>query len=38
MKIRYAVELALAGWYLMMPPTTGKSVFPLDDTDAPLSR
>jgi hypothetical protein len=36
--MRRAVVVLLCGWYLLLPPTTGKPVFPLVDTDAPLIR
>ena len=33
-----AVIVLFCGWYLLLPPITGKSTFPLVDTDAPFAR
>ena len=35
MKLQHAAALALAGWYLMTPPTQAKGRY---DTSAPLSK
>jgi hypothetical protein len=36
MKLRHAAELALVGWYLMMPPTSRD--YPQGNLDAPLTQ